>query len=623
LMSAAGGGAMAAVLGCDSEQVQEILAQHGLLGLDVANYNTPSQVVLAGPEADVARAEDVFVAAGATFIPLQNVSAAFHSRYMESAMRPLAEELAAATFSAAKIPVISNVSGRPHAAQEVKELLERQLREPVQWTESIRFLLGAGVVGFEEVGPGGVLTKLIKSIRRSSAPSPAAGAADRLGAASFRRDHKVRRAYVAGAMERGIASQDLVIRLGKAGYLGVFGAAGLELPEIDRALRSIRSSLGPRGVFGVGLRSSPDDPALEMEVVRLCLAQGVGCLEASGFVGASSALVLYRLKGLREMGDGRLQTAHKVIARVARPDVAEAFLLPAPEHLVADLARAGLLTADEAGRAGRVPLADDLCVEPGSAGSGDSGSLALLLPAIVRRRDEVCKHRGYEIEVRVGGGGEIGTPEAAAAAFLLGADFILTGSVNQCTVEAGTSEDVKTLLQAMDVHDTDLVPAGDLFELGAKVRVLKKGVSFPARANRLYDLWRHHGAWEEIDAATRTRIERDYLGGGFEQIFDGPVRNAPEISSAEVERAQGDPRHKMALVFRWYILQAQHLALGGAREQRANYHVPCGPDLGAFNQWAKGTRLESWRDRHADEIADELLEGAARVLSRELRRLAP
>lgn len=79
-------------------------------------------------------------------------------------------------------------------------------------------------------------------------------------------------------------------------------------------------------------------------------------------------------------------------------------------------------------------------------------------------------------KIRVGAAGGIGTPEAAAAAFILGADFIVTGSINQCTVEAGTSEIVKDLLQEINVQDTEYAPAGDMFELGAKVQVLKKGL---------------------------------------------------------------------------------------------------------------------------------------------------
>jgi trans-AT polyketide synthase/acyltransferase/oxidoreductase domain-containing protein len=602
LMGAASGGGMAAVLGCDWAQVDEILRSNGLHTLDVANSNSPTQVVLSGPAEDIVRADAVFSETGATYRIL-NVSAAFHSRYMEGCVEPLGEALEGVELHPQKIPVLSNVSARPHEAGEMKGHLKRQLREPVRWLDSIRYLLHVGVDDFEEVGPGSVLTKLVKSIRRDAPPQKTearAVTAERLGAASFRRDYNVRRAYVAGSMSRGIASKDLVVRMGKAGYLGFFGAGGLAASELEENIRSIKESLRQGEPFGVSLLCNPESPGFEMAVVELCLKHGVRFVEAAGYVTPSPALIRYRLKA---------PSSHKLLVKVSRPEVAEAFLLPPPERIVAELLRAGLISADEAELAQGVPVADDLCVE---AGSDDLGDNAVLLPAILRQRDEICRRRQYAREVRVGSAGEIGTPAAAAAAFLLGAEFILTGSINQCTVEAGTSGEAKDLLQTAGIQDTEYAPVGDLFELGARSRVLKKGVLFPARANKLQDLWRHHGSWEEIDAPTRAKIERDYFGRSFESV----------CREVQAPGADGDKRHQMALAFRWYFDHSMRLALSGAKDQKANFQVCCGPALGAFNQWVKGTRLETWRRRHVDAVADEIMEGAAEVLSRQLSRFA-
>ncbi|MBW8879186.1 MAG: ACP S-malonyltransferase [Acidobacteria bacterium] len=629
LMSRVSGGSMAALIGCPGEKVEEILRSHGLTGIDVANYNTPSQVVLSGPDEEIARAEDVFSGLGATYLPLKNVSAAFHSRYMKGLEEPLGEALSNVRFLPPQIPVISNVSARPYAVGELRELLKRQIREPVRWLDSILYLLSLGVEEFEEVGPGGVLTKLIKAIRKTAAggaaprspgalkagAAPAAITAERLGAASFRRDYQVRRAYAAGALDKGIASKAQVVRLGKAGYMGFFGAGGLAVGEIEESLRAIRQSLRSGEPFGVSLLCRPDDPESEMAVVELCLRHGVRFVEADGYVTPSPALIRYRLKSLAR------ERSHKLMAKVTRPDVAAAFLEPPPEHLVAELLRAGLVSWDEARWARRVPMADDLSVEADSGASSDLGGAPVLLPSLIRQRDQAFLRHGYEVAVRIGSGG-IGTPEAAASAFLLGADFIVTDTVNQCTVEAGTSDEVKDLLQTVSVQDTESAPAGDLFELGARAQVLKKGVRFPVRAGRLYDLWRRHGAWEEVDAAFRARIEREYFGRSFEQVYEelrtGPLERLPE----ELARAERDKHHRMALVFRWYFTHTMDLALAGTKGQKANYQVRCGPALGAFNQWVKGTRLESWRDRHVDVIADEIMDGAAAVLNRRLHELA-
>jgi trans-AT polyketide synthase/acyltransferase/oxidoreductase domain-containing protein len=169
----------------------------------------------------------------------------------------------------------------------------------------------------------------------------------------------------------------------------------------------------------------------------------------------------------------------------------------------------------------------------------------------------------------------------------------------------------------MGMQDTASAPAGDLFELGARVQVLKKGVSFSVRANRLHDLWRRHGEWEEIDPPTRAKVERECFGRGFERVYEEVISRT---SAQEIERAERDGRHKMALVFRWYFDHATRLALSGAPD-KANYQVQCTPALGAFNQWVKGTPLEPWSLRHADLIADAILDGAAGVLNRQFQSL--
>ena len=90
----------------------------------------------------------------------------------------------------------------------------------------------------------------------------------------------------------------------------------------------------------------------------------------------------------------------------------------------------------------------------------------------------------------------------------MGADFVLTGSINQCTVEAGNSDAVKDLLQDINVQDTDYAPAGDMFEIGARVQVLKKGVLFPARANKLYRLYTQYDSLNDIPEKTIVQLER-------------------------------------------------------------------------------------------------------------------
>lgn len=168
LMSRVSGGGMAAVIGLPPEQIVEILAGSDAgRRLDVANYNAFDQTVIAGPQADLEAVRSAFEGAGArAFTPLK-VSAPFHSRYMHDAMRAFDAVLAGHSFAPPSIPVISNVTAQPYPADRVRETLAQQIGSSVRWLDSMVYLLERGCDGFEEVGPGKVLGKLLLRIRKA------------------------------------------------------------------------------------------------------------------------------------------------------------------------------------------------------------------------------------------------------------------------------------------------------------------------------------------------------------------------------------------------------------------------------------------------------------------------
>lgn len=172
LMAAAKDGGMAAIIGLAAGRIDEVLTANRLETIDVANFNSPAQVVISGPVADIKRAGPAFEAAGARlFMPLP-VSAAFHSRYVADAARAFADFLAPMSFSAPRWPVISNVTGQLYEKGDpsaiTKSMLVKQICSPVQWTRSIEGLLASGVHDFREIGPGNTLTKLVQQIQQGS-----------------------------------------------------------------------------------------------------------------------------------------------------------------------------------------------------------------------------------------------------------------------------------------------------------------------------------------------------------------------------------------------------------------------------------------------------------------------
>ncbi|MEV6566630.1 ACP S-malonyltransferase [Streptomyces kronopolitis] len=636
LMGQVTGGTMAAVSSVDAALVERVLRDEGCSDVDIANYNAPTQTVIAGPADSVNRALPALKAAGARCAPL-NVSAPFHSRYMAAAAEEFGRLLDATAFAPPKIPVIANVDARPYGPGEVAATLRRQIASPVRWTDSVRLLMGQGDFTVRELGPGKVLTKLIDRIRNEASPLPAAEpaapgrsepvraeperiepasaapvrpatvTAGSLGSEDFRRDYGVRLAYVAGGMRQGIGSVDLVARMAGAGLLSYYGASGLPARDVASAVAAIRARVPAGAPFGVNVTHDPFDPRAESELVDVLIRDDVRCVEASTHVEATPALVRHRLTGARVLPDGTVHAPRKILAKVTRPDAARLFLEPPPTALVSRLVAEGLLTAEEAEAGARVALADDVCAVGDAGDHSDMATLWALLPALRGLRAELG---GVAGAVRVGAGGGIGAPESAAAAFVLGADFVLTGSLNACTAESGTSAAAKDLLQEADVHDTAFAPYGDLFELGGRARVLRKGVLFHARAGKLHDLWRNHDAWEAVPAAVRAKVERDYLGASFEEVL---TRLGDSAESAL------DPKRRMALVFRWYCAQAATWAIEGTPGRVADYQIPCGPALGACNRWLARTPLHAWRDRHADVLAERLMAEAAEVVGSGLR----
>lgn len=156
-----GQGGMVALLRLDYERVREICAQ---TGAEIANYNSPEQIVISGRREAVLKAKELAHALGGKGIELA-VSAPFHSSLMQSAEERLKSEIERTRFSAPRFPVVSTVSGKPETdPQSIKALLCRQITAQVRWTEYVLTLKSLGVRRFIEVGPGDVLTKLNKRI---------------------------------------------------------------------------------------------------------------------------------------------------------------------------------------------------------------------------------------------------------------------------------------------------------------------------------------------------------------------------------------------------------------------------------------------------------------------------
>jgi PfaD family protein len=433
-----------------------------------------------------------------------------------------------------------------------------------------------------------------------------------LGDRSFGQAHGLRFPYVAGEMANGIATVDMVVAMAEAGMLGLFGAGGLDHRRVESAVTELGRRLAGRRNWGVNLIHSPSEPALEEKVAALLLAHRVPIVSASAYMALTPAVVHCSASGLTTDPSGRIVRRTRLFAKVSRPEVAEQFMSPAPAEILGALVADGRLTPQEAGLAARVPVAEDLTVEADSGGHTDNRPLSVLLPVLLDLSTALAARFGGS-PVRVGAAGGLGTPQAVAAAFAAGAAYVVTGTVNQLATESGLSAAGKELLSAADIADVCMAPASDMFELGVKLQVLRRGTLFPGRAAQLYEAYRAYDSLAAIPADLRTRLERDVLRQTFEEAWAATRAYWLDRDPAEVERAEREPRHQMALVFRSYLGLSSQWAISGEPSRRSDYQIWCGPAMGAFNRWTRDSFLADPEHRSVVQIARNLLEGAAVV----------
>ena len=457
---------------------------------------------------------------------------------------------------------------------------------------------------------------------------------EHLGDSGFLAAHGLTYPYVAGAMANGVGSEEIVEAMARAGMIGFFGAAGLSTARVELAIERIQRTVGDRP-YGFNLIHAPTEPQSEAEVVELYLRRNVRLVSASAFIDLTLPLIRYRVAGIYRDADGTVITPNKVIAKVSRVEVARKFFSPPPPQMLRTLVDDGFITQRQAALAAEIPVAEDLTAEADSGGHTDNQPAISLVPTMLAVADEMQTRHGYRTPLRLGAAGGIATPESTAAAFAMGAAYVLTGTINQACVEAGTSPTVREMLARSSQADVTMAPAADMFEMGVQVQVLKWGTMFAVRARNLYRLYRAHVSLDEIPAAARLILERDYFRSTLAEAWTKTRDYFAVRDPAQLARAESDPKHRMALVFRSYLGQASRWANSGEASRKGDYQIWCGPAMGAFNEWARGSFLESPERRDVVTLGMNLLVGAAALaragwlraqgvpLPRAARRFAP
>jgi PfaD family protein len=143
---------------------------------------------------------------------------------------------------------------------------------------------------------------------------------------------------------------------------------------------------------------------------------------------------------------------------------------------------------------------------------------------------------------------------------------------------------------------------------------------FAMRAAKLYELYRNYPSLEALPDTERAFLEKNLFRAPLEDIWEKTRAFFLQRDPAQVPRAEGDPKHRRALVFRWYLGLSSRWANAGEPTRRLDYQVWCGPAMGAFNEWTKGTFLEQPRNRRVVTVAFNILYGAAVLLRLQMLR---
>lgn len=435
-----------------------------------------------------------------------------------------------------------------------------------------------------------------------------------LGDRALLTEHPARFCYVVGEMARGIATPQMVIEAVRAGCIGFYGSAGLALAEIKAGIKQIQAALGVnQTAWGANLIHSPQEPGQEAAIVDLFLEEGVRRVSASAFMRLTPDVVRFTALGLERTADGKIKRHNHLFAKVSRAEVAEPFMAPAPGRMLRELVEAGMISGLQAELAAKVPVAAEITAESDSGGHTDNRPAFVLFSSLSAARTRVCALHGFdESTIRIGLAGGIATPAAAAAAFQMGAAYVLTGSVNQSAVESGMSEAGRKLLAKAGPADVAMAPAADMFEQGVEVQVLKRGTLFAMRGRKLHGFYRGGASYETLSAPDRKWID-DVLGEPFDAAWAATLAYIRKVNLAEAKKADTDGNKRLALVARRYLFQGAQWAREGTPGREADYQIWCGPAMGAFNEWVAGTPLEPVEARTVRQIALNLLEGAARI----------
>lgn len=557
--------------------------------------------------ASIDRLISVLMNAGARKVLKLQVSGAFHSRYMKPVQVLFAKELESIEFKPPVCKVISNRYGKPYEVTDIKQTLLEQISHPVLLEKSILYVLEHGAEEYFEAGPDNSMKNMVKNIKKElmldENTENVTEKENILGSRSFKEEYETSYAYVVGGIRDGISSVTMMKSLEKGNILGFLGTKGLSLQEtqqiIESALREVKQDK-----LGVHITCDVLQPEYSDEKLQLIIKYNINRLQISGFQKPTEKLYEYRIHNIRQ----RENASDKLLVCVNNRKATEEFMKPIPKYFIQMQMQLGNIDSKEAEFLSKIPLCDDICIENDGLGVNHFGWIS----SFKKLNHDMSESYGMKKRVRIGICGNIGNPQMLAVAFFSGADFVMTSTINQCTLEADTSERVKELLQEAKENDFLFAPTDNLFEFGEKKSILKKGTLYAVRAQKVYDIYLKYSSLEEIPDEQEELLEY-YFGISLEQMYQSIVRR---VSNREKILIGEQPKYKLGVVLKEYLQLCFIQVKIGEKDWEINYGIEVGSELADMNRWLEGTDLETWKQRKVTIIAKRMMDEGADLLKK-------
>lgn len=605
LMGQSKNGTMAAIIGLESEKIERILDYKKISGrVQISNYNTKMQNVIAGDQRTIDDILPFLLEKGAKKAVKLNVSGAFHSKYMEEAERKFEPYLRKVSFKAPSCVVFSNYTGDVYVKGDIFAPLLHQISNPVRLRKSILNAIKMGVTEYIELGPRRTMTKMFKEVENEYDMRKE----NSLGNSQFKNEYEVDYSYIVSGLRKGITSVEMIKKLRENNILGFIGIDGLKEDEIIEIIEEAKQKI-PNKYIGVHITNDLYNVERTNKIIDYLIAQHISNVEISGFSKPNAALIKYRLKGISIGNDNTLTSINKILVHVNSVKNAEEFMVPIPTEILNELVLEGEISEKIASKIKNIPLCDDICID------NDKNGFEMLN---YLKEENNSKNNDFLKKVRIGIGGRIGCPLAVAISFFSGADFILTTSINQCTIEARTSNYVKELLQNTTENDFSNAPIDELFEFGTRFSVLKKGSLYHIRALKLYEIYCQYSSFEEIPDEVKRTIFVKYFKTTYEEVFDMSTK---ELSDEEKQKIEEQPKEKMVLMFKKMLEKCYNDACIGNIENQANYLVLASSDMSDLNYFLKETEYAFWNKRSAVTIAKMLMDEGERMLQEKAEKI--